>query len=113
MKSGSICEGWEGRTVDGKFPLLEWVGGWAHRCVFLTVRQALQTANIKLIVASGKDADAYLAKWEAAKVLPHPSLVQMMETGRYAIDGKELVYVVTEKADTFLSEIIPRKALDP
>ena len=54
MKSGSICEGWEGRTIDGKFPLLEWLGGWAEQCVFLTVRQGMQTANIKLIVASGK-----------------------------------------------------------
>jgi outer membrane biosynthesis protein TonB len=112
MKSGSICEKLEGKTVDGKFPLLEWVGGWANRCVFLTVRQGMQTANIKVILASGSDADAYLAKWEAARELSHPALVQMMETGRSAIDDKELVFVVTEKADTFLSEIIPRKALD-
>jgi len=110
---GSICEGWEGRTVDGKFPLLEWVGGWAHRCVFLTVRQALQKANIKLIVAGEEDADRYLAKWETARALSHPSLVQMMETGRSAIDGKDLVYVVTETAETFLSEVIPRKVLNP
>ena len=59
MKSGSICEGWEGRTIDGKFPLLEWLGGWAEQCVFLTVRQGMQTANIKLIVASGKEAEGY------------------------------------------------------
>ena len=77
-----ICEGWEGLTVDGKFPLLEWLGGWADRCVFLTVRQAPHTANIKLIQASGEDAAACVARWEAAKALPHPCLVEMMETGR-------------------------------
>src|SRR3569833_194923 len=107
-----ICEGWEGLTVDGKFPLLEWLGGWADRCVFLTVRQSTHTANIKLIQASGADADAGIAKWEAAKTLPHPCLVQMMETGSYRLNGTDVAYVLSEKADTFLSGIVPRKALD-
>ena len=108
-----ICEGWEGLTVDGKFPLLEWLGGWADRCVFLTVRQATHTANIKLIQASGADADACVAKWETAKALPHPCLVEMMETGHYRLSDTDVAYVVMEKADTFLSGLIPRKALDP
>lgn len=108
-----ICEGWEGLTVDGKFPLLEWLGGWADRCVFLTVRQSTHTANIKLIQASGAEADACVAKWEAAKALPHPCLVEMMETGRYRLNDTDVAYVVTEKAETFLSGIVPRKALDP
>jgi TonB family protein len=107
-----VCEGWEGLTIDGKFPLLEWLGGWANRCAFLTVRQSTQIANIKLIQASGADAEAYVSKWEAAKELPHPYLVRMMETGRYALNGTDVAYVVTEKADTFLSGITPRKTLD-
>jgi hypothetical protein len=113
MTSVSICEGWEGRTVDGKFPLLEWLGGSADRGVFLTVRQGIQTASIKLILAAGPDADVHLAQWEAAKALCHPSLVQVMETGRYVIDEKEFVYVVTERAEAVLSGIIPRRALEP
>lgn len=108
-----ICEGWEGLTVDGRFPLLEWLGGWADRCVFLTVRQSTHTANIKLIQASGADADAYVAKWDAAKTLPHRCLVEMMEAGRYRLNDTDIAYIVTEKADTFLSGIVPRKALDP
>ena len=112
VESGMVCEGWEGLTVDGKFPLLEWLGGWADRCVFLTVRQSTHTANIKLIQASGADADTYVSRWEAAKALPHPCLVQMMETGRYELSGTGVAYVVTEKAETFLSGIVPRKALD-
>ena len=109
----SICEHWEGRTVDGRFPLLEWLGGWADQCVFLTVRQAMQTANIKLIFASGADAEAYQAKWETARTLAHPNLLKVMESGQCAMDGKDLVYVVTERADAVLSERIPRKALNP
>jgi len=107
-----VCEKWEGLTVDGRFPLLEWLRGSTDRCVFLTVRQATQEANIKLIIASGTDADEFLANWEVAKAQPHPSLVQMMETGRSTVDGSDVVFAVTEKADTFLSGLIPRKALN-
>jgi serine/threonine protein kinase len=113
MTFASICEGWEGRTVDGKFPLLEWLGGSADRGVFLTVRQGIQTATIKLILAEGSDADAYLAQWEAAKALFYPSLAPVLESGRCEVDGKSLVYVVTERAEAALSGIIPRKTLDP
>ena len=107
-----VCEGWEGQTVDGKFPLLEWLGGWTDRCVFLTVLQSTYRANIRLILASGTDAEAYLSKWDTAKRLSHPSLVRLLETGRHTIDGSDVVYVVSEKADAFLSGTVPRKAID-
>ncbi len=107
-----ICEGWEGLTVDGRFPLLELLGGSPDRCVFLTVRQGIQKANIKLILAGGADADAYLAKWEVAKSLSHPYLTQMMETGRCTIKGSDLVFCLTEKTQQVLSGIIPRNALE-
>jgi protein TonB len=107
-----ICEGWEGLTVDGRFPLLEWLRGWADRCVFLTVRKGTQKANIKLVIAGGAEAEALLARWESAKALAHASLVQMMETGRYKINGADVVFVLTEKTDAILSGIIPRRALD-
>lgn len=108
-----VCEGWEGSTVDGKFPLLEWLGGWADRCVFLTVRHGIQRANIKLVQAGGAEAEARLANWQTAAALSHPSLVQLMESGRYNIHDTDVVYLVTEKADAFLSGVIPRKALHP
>jgi len=113
MTSISFCEGWEGRAIDGKFPLLEWLGGSGDRGVFLTALRGTQTATIKLILAEGKLAEAYLAQWEAAKALSHPNLVQLRETGQCTIDGKHLVYVVTERAEAVLAGTIPRKALEP
>jgi serine/threonine protein kinase len=106
-----VCESWEGLTIDGKFPLLEWLRG-STRCVFLTVRQGAQESNIKLIAASGTDADQYLAHWETSKALSHPSLARVFDTGTTSIDSSDLVYVVTEKKEMFLSELIPRKALN-
>lgn len=107
-----ICQSWEGGTIDGKFPLLEWLGGWADHCVFLTVRQGTQRVNIKLIPASGAEAEAHLTYWKTAKTLSHPHLLQLMESSRCTIQGIEVVYVITEKADNFLSALIPRKALN-
>jgi hypothetical protein len=33
-----ISKQWEGRIVDGKFPLQKWLGGSEHSAVFLTER---------------------------------------------------------------------------
>ena len=111
MGTASIREDWEGRTVDGNFALLEWLGGSGDHGVFLTIRQGAQRAVIKLIVAEGADADAYLAKWEAAKALNHPHLMPVWETGRFEIEGVPLVYVLTEHAEKVLSNFLLERAL--
>ncbi|MGA7857889.1 MAG: TonB family protein [Terracidiphilus sp.] len=111
MGNGSIRREWEGLVVDGTFALLEWLGGNEDRGVFLTVRHGTQRAAIKLIAASGTDADEYLAQWKAARNLSHPSLTPVLETGRSAIAGTDLVYVVTELAEGSLSQTIQRRAL--
>ena len=112
VTSISISEGWEGLTVNGAFPLLEWLGGSARRGVFLTIRKGAETACIKLIMAAGSEADAYLSQWQVAKAMSHPDLARVLESGRCTIDGNEMVFVVTERAEAVLSGIVPRKALD-
>jgi serine/threonine protein kinase len=111
MGTASIREDWEGRTVDGQFALLEWLGGSEDHGVFLTIRQGAERAVIKLIVAEGADADAYLAQWEAARTLSHPHLMPVFETGRFEIEGVPVVYVLTEHAEKVLSNFLPERAL--
>lgn len=111
MGTVSFGEDWEGRTVDGKYALLEWLGGSADRGVFLTIRQGAQRAVIKVILADGADADAYLAQWEAARTLSHPHLMPVLETGRFEVEGVPLVYVLTEHAEKVLSNFLPERAL--
>jgi serine/threonine protein kinase len=111
MGTASMGQDWEGRTVDGKYALLEWLGGSGDHCAFLTIRQGAQRAVIKLIAAEGADADAYLTQWEAAKTLSHPHLMPVLETGRSAIDGVPLVYVITDHAEKVLSNFLPERAL--
>jgi serine/threonine protein kinase len=109
----SIGQLWEGRTIDGKYALLEWLGGSANHGVFVTLRQGLTRSVIKVILAEGDDADAYMAQWEASRGLSHRHLMPIFDTGRYTIDGTSMVYIVTESADRVLSQFIDERPLKP
>jgi protein TonB len=105
---------WEGRTVDGRFPLESYLGGSDHSAVFLTRWQSAagdsEKAAIKLIPA-GPDAEKQLARWKVAGELKHPNLIRIFEAGRCELDSKDLLYVVEEYAEENLSQILPERAL--
>ena len=107
----SISQLWEGRTIDGKFALLEWLGGSPECSVFVTLRQGAHRSAIKLILAEDSDVEAWLSLWELARRLAHPNLMPVFETGRCSIDGADLVYLVTECADRVLSQFIQDRPL--
>jgi TonB family protein len=104
---------WEGRVVDGKFPLQQWLGGSAHSAVFLTERpgQAEKVA-IKLIAADA-EADRQLSHWRAAAQLSHPNLMRIFEAGRCQVDGEPLLYLLMEYAEEDLAQILPLRPLAP
>jgi TonB family protein len=111
---------WEGRTVDGRFPLQQWLGGSDHSDVFLTQygENGAQKAAIKLIPAENAGDknlrdDAVLSSWSDAKKLSHPNLVRVLAWGRFQLDDVPLLYVVTEFAEENLAEILPMRALSP
>jgi TonB family protein len=106
---------WEGRTVDGRFPLQSYLGGSGHSAVFLTVAQPRgsdsEKAAIKLIPAGAGDANHQFLRWKAASELSHPNLIRIFEAGRCELDRTELLYVVMEYAEENLSQILPERAL--
>src|SRR4030088_1603282 len=106
---------WEGRTVDGRFPLQRYLGGSGHSAVFLTVTQPRgddsEKAAIKLIPAGAGDANHQFLRWKATSELTHPNLIRIFEAGRGELDGMELLYVVMEYAEENLSQILPERAL--
>jgi TonB family protein len=111
MSSAEVWKAWEGRVVEGKFPLRRWLGGSEHSAVFLTDRQGRQgteKAALKLIPADAGDADRQLARWRVAAQLSHPHLIRIFETGRC---GMTLLYAVMEYAEEDLSQILPQRAL--
>jgi len=105
---------WEGRTVDGRFPLQSHLGGSDHGAVFLTRLQRAagdsEKAAIKLI-AVPVDAEKQLLRWKLAGELNHPNLIRIFEAGRCELDGTDLLYVVEEYAEENLAQILPERAL--
>lgn len=111
---------WEGRVVDGKFPLRHWLGGSDHSAVFLTERlgSGSPKAAIKLISADvfstdNLDKAAQLARWVESATLSYPHLIQLFECGRGKIDDNKFLYVVMEYAEENLAQILPQRALSP
>lgn len=98
-----FSEQWEGRTVDGKFPLEKFFGG----SVFLTVYESRRAA-IKL---SLDNPEKRLEQWRAASKLLHPNLIRILATGTCEVDDHLVAYVVTEYAEENLSQVLPDRPL--
>jgi len=115
MNPDAIQRDWAGRVLDGRFTLREWLGGTERNGVFLTELPGppVRKAAIKLIQADSGEAETRLADWAATASLAHPHLMQMIATGRCAVDGVPLVYAVSEYAEEVLAEILPERALTP
>ena len=101
---------WEGQVVDGKLPLLRYLGGSEHSAVFLTERHERghsEGAAIKLFPASAEVAELQLARWKQAARLSHPHLIPLYEMGCCELRGVPLVYVVMESAEENLGQVLP------
>jgi len=106
---------WVGRVIDGRFTLLQWLGGSESSDVFLTEmpENQSQKAVIKLIPADTVDADGYISGWAATTTLSHPHLIRLFHTGRCQINSAMLLYAVMEYAEENLSQIVPERPLTP
>jgi len=118
MQGSTIADSWklwEGRDVDGEFPLRQYLGGSDRSAVFLTERGGRETqrAAIKLVPAKAEDPEVQLSWWALAAKLSHPHLLRLFQWGRCRLDDAELLYVVTEFAEENLSQILPERPLTP
>jgi TonB family protein len=115
MNEVAIRRDWVGEAVDGRFTLLQWLGGSRRSGVFLAelLEDRSQKVAIKLIPADTVDAEAHIAAWARTKALSHPHLMRLIHTGRCQIDAVPLLYVATEYADEALSQILPERPLTP
>ena len=116
MKTAIIRSDWVGRIIDGKFALLQWLGGSPWSGVFLTELpqgDRSQKAAIKFIPADARDAEAQISCWAMTTALSHPHLMRLFCAGRCQIDGAPLLYAVTEYSEEILSQILPERPLTP
>ena len=109
-----IWSPWEGKVVNGVFPLRRFLGGSSRSGVFLSEQTADNRPNvaIKFVPADAVQAEAQLVQWGMTTTLSHPNLVRIFDVGRYRFDGRDYLFVVTEYADQTLAEILPRRPLD-
>jgi serine/threonine-protein kinase len=110
MDTAAIGKDLVGTVIDGRFTLIQWLGGSAAGEVFLTEADG-QRAVIKLIPADAVDAEARTAAWAATSSLSHPHLVRLLQTGHCQANSAPLFYAVTEYSEELLSQIIPERPL--
>ncbi|MGD0939805.1 MAG: TonB family protein [Terracidiphilus sp.] len=115
MKTEAIRGGWTGRVIDDRFTLQQWLGGSDESGVFLTEMPGdqPQKAAIRLVSVDAQNADAQLARWQAAASLSHPHLMRLLHYGKCRVAGNPIVYAVIEFADENLAEILPHRPLTP
>ncbi len=113
MNAAEIRSDWVGQIIDGRFALLEWLGGSGSSGIFLTELHGPQSqkAAIKLVSADSGELDRLVAGWAATASLSHPHLIKIFDSGRSQIAGISVAYVVTEYAEEILSQIIPQRPL--
>lgn len=105
----------QGQVVDGRFPLVQYLGGTEHSAVFLTEYAGgkNQRAAIKLVEAPPGNAEAQLIRWRLAARLSHPHLLRIFEMDRCELDNAAMLYVVMDCADENLSDILRERPLSP
>lgn len=105
----------QGHVVEGRFPLIQYLGGTGHSSVFLTecANREQKRAAIKLIPAPHGNAQPLLTRWRLAARFSHPHLLRLYEAGRCTLDDAEMLYVVMEYAEGDLAQTLSERPLSP
>jgi eukaryotic-like serine/threonine-protein kinase len=101
---------YEGRTIDGVFPLTKLLRPEGRSAFFATSNGTGVPTVIRLIESHFDDAEI-LARWQAISALDHAHLVQLKKFGQVELDGTSLVYVVMEPVEANLGEIVQERRL--
>jgi eukaryotic-like serine/threonine-protein kinase len=102
----------EGQIVQGKYRLVQYLGGSDRSGVFRIIDEAQrQNAVIKLVPASRTHPERQLLAWKTAARLSHPNLIRIFDGGRCSMRNSEFLYVVMEYAEEQLSQILPYRRL--
>ena len=104
---------WDGRIVNGRFPLQQYLGGSEQSAVYLTEIEGARAA-IKLIPANAPRAQAQVASWRLAGRLSHPNLVRVLETGLWhADDEQDMQFAIIEYCEENLAGVLRHRPLTP
>ncbi len=104
---------WEGQVIAEKYRLQKYLGGHQNSAVFATESEetASRTAAIKLVPEDPATAELQLTRWREAAHLSHPHLLRLFDSGRCQLGDALLLYVVMERAEDDLSQVLPDRPL--
>jgi TonB family protein len=114
MNAAHAREPWEGRVVEGKYPLLELVGSGPRGSVFRTefsAKNGAQKAAIKIIPVEPASVEDQLSRLRLASQLSNSRLIKIFESGQCQIQREPAIYVVMEYAEENLAQVLPARAL--
>ena len=101
---------YEGRTIDGQFPLKKLLEPEGRSAFFSTTTSSGAPAVLRLIEAHF-DEPEILARWNAVTKIDQTNLIKISNFGQSTLDETALLYAVMEPADASLADILKERAL--
>lgn len=101
---------YEGRTIDGAFPLKKLILPQGRSAFFSTANRKGEAVLIRL-VACHFDEDEILARWRGVQALNHPSFLRLERYGQLEMDDTKVVYAAFERTDANLAHVVSQGRL--
>lgn len=96
---------YEGRTIDGSFPLTKLLRP-EGRSAFFSTSNGNGVPRVIRLIESHFDEEKILARWRGVTALDNPNVLKLEEFGQVELDGTSLVYAVMEPVDANLGETL-------
>jgi hypothetical protein len=94
-----------GSVVGGKYTIGEYLGDVGDTAVFAT------DAADKPAIVRIAPIDRYATQWSTAETLSHPNLIRVYASGTFEVAEDAFDYIVSEKPDDSLSEVVQSRTL--
>jgi hypothetical protein len=101
---------YEGRTIDGAFPLKKLLLP-EGRSAFFSTSNGKGVPTVIRLIASHFDEDEILARWRGVEALGHHNILKIEQYGQLVLDDTTVVYAVFEPVDASLAEVIAGQRL--
>lgn len=101
---------YEGRTIDGTFPLKKLLLPEGRSAFFSTTNAKGLPTVIRLIEAHF-DEEEILSRWRGVELLEHPNLLRLEKFGQVIVDETSVVYAVMEPVEANLGEVLSQQRL--
>ena len=101
---------YEGRTIEGAFPLKKLLLP-EGRSAFFSTSNGKGVPTVIRLIASHFDEDEILARWRGVEALGAPHILRLEKFGQLVLDDTTVVYAVIEPVDANLAEVIASQRL--